>query len=85
MLNTKIEQVINKMPHVRGLVTNAALNIKIGDVENKNIDHAKYITATQFNKFSGEIFDEKLKQTKLATKKFLILLYQRNWKKTINF
>ena len=46
MLNTKIEQVINKMPYVRGLVTNAALNIKIGDVENKNIDHAKYITAT---------------------------------------
>ena len=46
MLNTKIEQVINKMPHVRGLVTNAALNIKIGDVENKNIDHAKYITVT---------------------------------------
>ena len=31
------------MPHVRGLVTNAALNIKIGDVENKNIDHAKIL------------------------------------------
>ena len=69
MLYSKIEQFVNKIPQVRVLVTNAALNTK-----NKTPDHAKYITATEFNKFFGEIFDKKLKQIKLATKKFLILL-----------
>ena len=30
-------------------------------------DDSKYITADEFNKFSGEIFDERLKQGKLVT------------------
>ena len=33
--------------------------------------HAKYLSTTEFNKFSSEVFDAKLKQVKLATNKML--------------
>ena len=37
----------------------------------KNPDHANYITTTKFNKFSGKIFNAKVKQTRLPTKQDL--------------
>ena len=43
------------------------LNTKIGEVENKIPDHAKYITIPEFNKFAGILFDTKLKHANLAT------------------
>ena len=44
---------------------------------NKKIaDHGKYITNAEFNKFSGEIFDAKLKRLKLATNPDLINVEQ---------
>ena len=50
-----------------GLVTTTILNTKIGEVKNKIIDYAKYVTTPEFNKFAGPIFDTKLKQANLAT------------------
>ena len=36
-------------------------------MEKKISNHNTYITTNDFNKFSGAVFDERLKQTKLAT------------------
>ena len=47
-------------------MTTTVLNAKIGEVKNKIPDHAKYTTATKFNKFTGSIFDTKFKQVNLA-------------------
>ena len=47
--------------------TTAALNTKIGEVENKIPYHTKCITALEFNKFAGSIFDMKLNEINLAT------------------
>ena len=33
----------------------------MGEVENKILDHAKYITTPDFNKFPGAVFETKLK------------------------
>ena len=40
---------------------------KIQDIAKKTHNHDKYITNNDFNKFSGGIFDERLKQAKLTT------------------
>ena len=42
-------------------------NTKIDEIEKKIPDHDKYITILELNKFLGAIFDERLKQAKLAT------------------
>ena len=49
------------------LVKKADYDTKIEDIEKKIPKLNKYITINDFNKFSGEIFDERLKQAKLAT------------------
>ena len=46
-----------KISGVSSLTFTADLNIKIGEVEEKIPDHAKYITTPEFNKFPGLIFD----------------------------
>ena len=66
----------NKTCDVIGLVTNTAFNTKVGEVE-KNPDYTKYITDNEFNKFSGEIFDVKLKKTKLVANADLVNVEQR--------
>ena len=38
-------------------------NTKISEVENKVADHAKYITAQEFNKLTAENFAASLKQS----------------------
>ena len=47
-------------------MTTTFLNAKIGEVENEIPDHAKYIATLEFNKFTGSIFNKKLKQAVLA-------------------
>ena len=47
------------MSVVTGSVTNADFHTKIWEVQ-KYPSHAKYSTATEFNKFSGEIFNAKI-------------------------
>lgn len=66
----------NKTPDVIGLVTNTAFNTKVGEVE-KNPDYTKCITDNEFNKFSGEIFDAKLKKSKLVANGDLVNVEQR--------
>ena len=66
----------NKTCDVIGLVTNTAFNTKVGEVE-KNPDYTKYITDNEFNKFSGEIFDAKLKKPKLVANADLVNVEQR--------
>ena len=66
----------NKTPDVIGLVTNTAFNTKVGEVE-KNPDYTKCITDKEFNKFSGEIFDAKLKKSKLVANGDLVNVEQR--------
>ena len=57
----------NKTPDAIELVTNTAFNTKNAEVE-KNPDYTKYIT----DKFSREIFDAKLKKSKLAANEDLL-------------
>ena len=63
----------NKTPDVIGLVTNTAFNTKVEEVE-KNPDYTKYITDNEFNKFSGEIFDAKLKKSNQQQMEILLML-----------
>ena len=48
------------------LVTIAFLNTKIGEVENKIPDHAKYIVTIESDKFASSIFDKN--KNKLSSK-----------------
>ena len=45
-------------------MTTSVLNTKIGEVENKIIDQAEYITTQEFSKLTAEYFAAKLKQAK---------------------
>ena len=49
-------------------MTTTVLNTKIGEVENKIPDHAKYITTQEFNKLIAEKAAARLKQANLVTK-----------------
>ena len=44
-------------------------NTKITEIEKKSTDHNhnKYITTPEFNKFTAEVFDERLKRENLVT------------------
>ena len=44
------------------------LNTKINEVENKILNHDKYITTPEFNKLTAENFTASLKQTDLVIK-----------------
>ena len=49
-------------------MTTNILNTKINEVENKILDHAKYITTSEFNNLTAENFTARLKQANLVTK-----------------
>ena len=49
-------------------VKKTGYNTKIEEIEKKISNHDKYITTTSFNKFSGVILDEGLKQAESGTK-----------------
>ena len=57
---------------------------KIWDTEKKIPTHNKYITTNECTKFSGMLFDEGLKQTKLATNNDLNTAEQRSIRKEEN-
>ena len=56
------------MPDTSGLKTTTVLITKIGEVENRIPDHAKYITTQEFNKLTAENFKERLKEANLVSK-----------------
>ena len=63
----------NKIPSVSNLVKKKKkndYNTKINEIENKITDHNhdKYISTPEFNKFTEEIFDLRLKRANLASK-----------------
>ena len=64
-----LTSIENKIPSVSNLVKKAGYNIKISKIEKKITDHNhdKYITIPEFNKFTVEIFDLRLKQANLAS------------------
>ena len=68
------------------LVQKAKCNRKIAEIEKKISGHDKYVTAIDFNKFVGAIFDKRLKQVKLMTLLLLsnILSKMRKNRKTRN-
>ena len=76
-MNTKIVEAKNKVSDTRGLVSTTILKTNIEEVENKILDHAKYITTPEFNKFAESIFDTKLKQANLAANSDVNAVSQR--------
>ena len=50
------------------LVSTIVLNTKVGEVDNKIPDHAKYITTQEFSKLHAENFAARLKQVNLVNK-----------------
>ena len=68
VLNRKLNVVENKIPGTSSLATTTVLNTKIWEVEKKIPDHAKNVTAHEFNKLTSENLAAKLKQANLATK-----------------
>ena len=66
-------QIINTSDSVK----KADYYTKIEEIEKKIPGHEKYITTNDFNKFLGTIFDERLKQAKLATGNDLNTVVQR--------
>ena len=55
-------------PNYRSLSITVVLTIKTGEVEDKNLDHAKYITTKGFNELAVETFAARLKQAYLVSK-----------------
>ena len=62
--------VENKITSVTNLVKKTDYNTEISEIEKKITDpnQDKYITIPEFNKFTAEIFDIRLKQANLASK-----------------
>ena len=46
------------------------MNTKIGEVENKVLDHAKYITTHEFNRLTAEHVTARLKRANLVSKTY---------------
>ena len=67
--------VENKIADVSSLGKRRDYNTNISEIERKLTDHNhdKYITTTEFNKFTKEVLDEKLKQATLVTKDILMI------------
>ena len=60
----------NKIPSISSLVKKTDYNIKINEIEKKSTDHNhdKYITTSEFNKFTKDILDLRLKWANVAIK-----------------
>ena len=68
---TAFTAVENKITDVSSLVKKTNYNTKITEIEKKVTDHNhdKCITTPESNKFAREVFNERLKQANLVTKK----------------
>ena len=62
VLKTKISEVENKIISVSGLVKKTDYDAKIKDIERK------YFSTTDYNKFTSDILDVKIKQKELVSK-----------------
>ena len=64
--------VENKIPDVISSVKKTNYNTKISKIEKKLTDHNhdKHITTPEFNKFTKEVFNERLNQVNLVTKTY---------------
>ena len=58
ILNTKTGEVENKILDVSGLVKKTVYNAKLRDIE------GKYFAAADYNKFTNDILDAKIKEKK---------------------
>ena len=71
-IKTKYQMLADQVLILLG--TNSTFSTKIEEVEKKN-DDAKYITTAEFTKFSGKIFNAKLKTVNFGTNKNLTMCY----------
>ena len=62
MLNTKIKEVKNKILDLSGLVKKTYYVGKISEIE------GKYMTTSDYNKFTNDLLDAKIKQKELVNK-----------------
>ena len=62
VLDTKTGDVYNKVPDVSGLINKIVHNAKTSDIEKK------YFTTLNYNKFTTEILDAKIKEKRLLDK-----------------
>ena len=62
VLNTKIKEVDDKIPEFSGLVKKTDYDAKISEMEGKQFTNSDY------NKFTNDIFDAKIKQKELLNK-----------------
>ena len=68
---TALTTVKNKIPSVSTLVKITDNNTKVIEIENKliNHNHDKYIDTPEFNKLATDVFNARLTQANLITKK----------------
>ena len=66
-MNTKFNEIENKIPNTNSLVRMTVLNTKIKEVENKIPNHEKFITTPEFNTLTAQNFTARLKQANLVT------------------
>ena len=60
--NTKISKVENKIPNVSGVVQKSDYDAKITDIE------GEHFTTSDYDTFTGDILDAKIKQKELGNK-----------------
>ena len=72
---TALTAVENKIPSVSSLVKKTDYDTKISELEKKLTDHNhdKYITTPDYNTLAADIFNARLVQANLITKKILML------------
>ena len=70
---TALTTVENKIPSISGLVKKTDYNAKITDIENvvNNHNHDKYVAISEFNTLAANVFNARLVQANLLTKKLL--------------
>ena len=79
-MSTKIKELENKISNVTDLVKQTNYEAKISNFEEK------YFTASDYNKFTRDIIDAKIKQTELVNKfdmSSLLKYYELNTKLVI--
>ena len=69
--NSALTAVENKIPDVSSLVKKTDYNTNISEIENKVNDHNhdKYITTPEFNTLAARVFNARLAQANLITKR----------------
>ena len=69
--NSALTAVENKIPDVSSLVTKTDYDTKISEIEKKFSDHNhdKYITTPEFNTLAARVFNARLAQADLVTKR----------------